>query len=166
MEKYLFNNVHEIKEVLENIPYYIEGMRDTIYPRVFWDFEMDYANRIVGKDELPVKKEAKAFLEMCSEVVVRYQILYNDLERPTFRSVEKMAFGNSFESDCERFVESVQRAEMKALWMNKICKQITGEYFFRGQLEKVGAKFKLESMFALAYLCFLLIDQKHAEYNI
>lgn len=159
MKKTEYASQADVRQALNEIPYYIEGLRDAIYPRSFWDFEIDHADMHIGKDNLTVRQEAKAFLEMCSEAVIRYQVLFNDLERPTFRSVEKMAYGNSFDSDCYKFVDSVQRAEMKALWMNRECKRLTGEYFFRGQLEKVCGQFTLESMFALVYLCFLLIDQ-------
>ena len=148
-------NYHEVFEAFLTR---VEDLRWDMDTDAFWRFEADHADEPLGKDGLDVRGECVRMLNLCADTVAKYDCVLKDVERESYRAVERMLCG-TFSRNIDRFSSTLNKAFKKALWLNRECKTATGRFFFRGMLERdADGDFAPETAFALVYLCFTMID--------
>ena len=140
----------EMREASEAMNYFV----DTIH----WNrFRLGYAAEITesGHD---VGYEVVQLSKLCAVAVAQYNGLATVLPRAAAGTLGDDA--HRVAVTIQDFGRLVEMAEMKALWLNRECRRLTGKYFFKGRLEKdqSGRSFTLRSMYGLVHQMFKRID--------
>lgn len=119
-------------------------------------FRKEYAKAMTesGND---IGYESIQLAKLCAMAVAQYNGFVNLLPRYQGRRLSSDDTAR-IERDINDFIVTCERAEMKTLWFNRLCKAFTGRFFFHGRLTKNGQSFRLDDMYGLVHNVFKTID--------
>lgn len=145
----------ELMVIMKRIPERMDRFELEINESAFWEFETEYKGMPVGTPGTTVREEVKILLGLAAEAVMYYDLLRKDMERiENYREAVRQV---AVTTDIRAFLDATRVCQMKALWLNRICRNLTGNYFFTGKLSYVNGHIMTEEAYALVYQIFHLI---------